>query len=218
MLPIRIQCVCGQEYQFEVEPVDGRMPTTVACPVCGADGTVAANEFIAQNSGSQPSAPVAPSKTGLHLAPHPASNPGPGAASGQASPRRGAILQHWQTDRTQAKFEAKARISWGDSPRDVLGYLMSQGFNREEASEIVEELKQGRAMEVRTNGIKNIVFGSGLILLPIVSFVIFLIIGVIPLKIFAFMIIGGFYGIWLVIKGTHMLISPKSESGDVAEQ
>ena len=95
---------------------------------------------------------------------------------------------------------------------------MSQGFNREEASEIVEELKQGRAMEVRTNGIKNIVFGSGLILLPIVSFVIFLIIGVIPLKIFAFMIIGGFYGIWLVIKGTHMLISPKSESGDVAEQ
>ena len=95
---------------------------------------------------------------------------------------------------------------------------MTQGFSREEASEIVDELKQGRAMEVRTNGIKNIVFGSGLILLPIVSFVIFLIMGVIPLKIFAFMIIGGFYGIWLVIKGTHMLISPKSESGDVAEQ
>src|SRR5580765_4336490 len=214
MLQVRIQCGCGQEYEFEVEPVDGRMPSTVACPACGADGTAAANEFIAQNSAPGRSAPHATSKTGLHLAPHPPA----GSAPSQASPRRGAILQHWQTDRTQAKFEAKARISWGDSPRDVLGYLMSQGFNREEASEIVEEVKQGRAMEVRTNGIKNIVFGSGLILLPIVSFVIFLIIGVIPLKIFAFMIIGGFYGIWLVIKGTHMLISPKSESGDVAEQ
>jgi hypothetical protein len=95
---------------------------------------------------------------------------------------------------------------------------MTQGFNREEASEMVEELMRARGLEVRSNGIKNIVFGGGLILLPIVSFVIFLIIGVIPLKIFAFMVIGGFYGIWLVIKGTHMLISPKSESGDVAEQ
>ena len=217
MLPIRIQCGCGQEYEFEVELVDGRMPSTVACPACGADGTAAANDFIVQNSPPQPAAAPTAAKTGLHLAPHPPSNPAAVQASSQ-SPRRGAILQHWQTDRTQAKFEAKARISWGDSSREVLGYLMTQGFSREEASEIVEELKQGRAMEVRANGIKNIVFGSGLILLPIVSFVIFLIMGVIPLKIFAFMIIGGFYGIWLVIKGTHMLISPKSESGDVAEQ
>jgi len=214
MLQVRIQCGCGQQYEFEVEPVNGRMPSTVACPACGADGTAAANEFIAQNSAPQPSAPVTAPKSGLHLAPHRTGGPAPS----QTSPGRGAILQHWQTDCTQAKFEAKARISWGDSPRDVLVYLAMQGFSREEASELVEELKRERALEVRGKGIKNIVYGSGLILLPIVSFGIFLIIGVIPLKIFAFMIIGGFYGIWLVIKGTHMLISPKSESGDVAEQ
>ena len=48
MIPIKIQCGCGQKYAFEVEPVDGRLANTVACPVCGADGTAAANAAIAQ--------------------------------------------------------------------------------------------------------------------------------------------------------------------------
>ena len=47
MMPVKIQCSCGQRYAFDVEPVCGRMATTVACPVCGADGTTAANEVIA---------------------------------------------------------------------------------------------------------------------------------------------------------------------------
>ena len=48
MIEIKIQCGCGQRYSFEVEPVGGAMPSPVACPVCGADGTVAANEAISQ--------------------------------------------------------------------------------------------------------------------------------------------------------------------------
>jgi hypothetical protein len=47
MIPIEIQCGCGQKYAFEVEPVGGRMPSAVACPACGADGTAAANAIIA---------------------------------------------------------------------------------------------------------------------------------------------------------------------------
>jgi hypothetical protein len=58
MMPIKILCGCGQKYAFDVEPVNGRMPTRVACPVCGADGTAAANEIIAQNLPAQP--PAAP--------------------------------------------------------------------------------------------------------------------------------------------------------------
>jgi hypothetical protein len=54
MIPVKIQCGCGQRYTFEVEPVNGRMATTVACPACGADGTAAANEFIAQSLPPQP--------------------------------------------------------------------------------------------------------------------------------------------------------------------
>jgi predicted RNase H-like nuclease (RuvC/YqgF family) len=46
MVPIKIICHCGQKYAFEVQPQDGRMPVAVNCPVCGRDGTIAANESI----------------------------------------------------------------------------------------------------------------------------------------------------------------------------
>jgi len=49
MIPIKIQCGCGQRYAFDVEPVNGRMPARVACPACGVDGTAAANDLIAQS-------------------------------------------------------------------------------------------------------------------------------------------------------------------------
>ncbi len=47
MIPVKIQCGCGQRYAFDIEPVCGRMFAPVACPVCGADGTGAANDVIA---------------------------------------------------------------------------------------------------------------------------------------------------------------------------
>src|SRR5690349_8585090 len=46
MIPVRIECECGQPYAFEVEPLNGRMPSPVACPTCGRDGTAAANGQI----------------------------------------------------------------------------------------------------------------------------------------------------------------------------
>ncbi len=60
MIPVKVQCGCGQRYAFDVEPVHGRMPSPVACPVCGADGTLAANEIIAQTltASSQAAVPV----------------------------------------------------------------------------------------------------------------------------------------------------------------
>jgi hypothetical protein len=54
MIPVKIQCGCGQRYAFDVEPVDDRMPSPVACPGCGADGTAAANEVIARALAAQP--------------------------------------------------------------------------------------------------------------------------------------------------------------------
>jgi hypothetical protein len=47
MIPVKIQCGCGQRYAFDIEPFCGRMPSSVTCPVCGADGTGAADEVIA---------------------------------------------------------------------------------------------------------------------------------------------------------------------------
>ena len=48
MIPVKVRCECGQKYAFEVEPVGGRMGNLIACPVCGVDGTAAANLVIAQ--------------------------------------------------------------------------------------------------------------------------------------------------------------------------
>ena len=66
MIPIKIQCGCGQKYAFDAEPVNGQMATAIACPVCGVDGTPAANEIIAQTLAAQPTV------TRLHSAAAPA--------------------------------------------------------------------------------------------------------------------------------------------------
>src|ERR1051325_9712079 len=48
MIAIKIQCGCGQRYAFDVEPVSGRLPAPVFCPVCRADGTTAANSILSE--------------------------------------------------------------------------------------------------------------------------------------------------------------------------
>src|SRR5258705_188201 len=47
-MEIKIQCGCGTKYKFEVEPINGRMPTRVQCPSCAADGTTDANQILSQ--------------------------------------------------------------------------------------------------------------------------------------------------------------------------
>src|SRR3954464_8517352 len=47
-MEIKILCGCGTKYKFDIEPVNGRMPTPVKCPNCGNDGTWDANQQIAQ--------------------------------------------------------------------------------------------------------------------------------------------------------------------------
>jgi len=54
MLELKIQCDCGQKYKFDVEPVSGRMPFTVQCPVCKLDGTAKANEKLHHLASAQP--------------------------------------------------------------------------------------------------------------------------------------------------------------------
>jgi hypothetical protein len=47
MNSLKVQCSCGQKFVFDVEPVNGRMPSALRCPGCGKDATQAANEQIA---------------------------------------------------------------------------------------------------------------------------------------------------------------------------
>ena len=70
-MELKVVCDCGQKYKFDVEPVNGRMPMTINCPLCGADGTATANSILAQTSPSPvPLPPVAsapPPVGGLRL-------------------------------------------------------------------------------------------------------------------------------------------------------
>jgi hypothetical protein len=59
---IVVECSCQVPYGFEIEPVDGEMPGTVACPTCGADGTEYANWVIQETLAREQ---AAESKIGL---------------------------------------------------------------------------------------------------------------------------------------------------------
>lgn len=48
IMELKVICNCGQKYKFDVEPVQGRMPFSVQCPVCGMDGTPTANSNLSE--------------------------------------------------------------------------------------------------------------------------------------------------------------------------
>ena len=55
MIPVKIICGCGQKYAFDFEPADGNVAYAVQCPVCGADGSEAANQVIAEQTSAKQS-------------------------------------------------------------------------------------------------------------------------------------------------------------------
>lgn len=211
MVSIKIQCGCGQRYEFDVEPAGNSMPYAIACPSCGVDGTPAANSAIAQSL--PPEAPVAiPAKPSPLRIATPTQTVHPLSAS---TSRHSAIPP---VDYAQAEFEIQARVLWGDSHDEVIKFAMLQGLSHSQAVALVGPMFAERAATIRRNGIGKIVFGSILVLVPIVSYMIFAHIGLIPMKIFAVTIMVGLYGLYLLIRGIIMVVAPKSEPGNVAEQ
>ena len=95
---------------------------------------------------------------------------------------------------------------------------MIQGFTYEEASELVQGMFRERAATIRGNGILKIVLGAVLMCVPIAAWLTFLSIGFIFMKLFAVAIMVGLYGAYNVLRGIFMVLAPKSEAGDVAEQ
>jgi hypothetical protein len=92
MIELKVQCDCGQKYKFDVEPVHGRMPYAVSCPVCGADGTGKANALLAQQLPAAASVPIgmappvaAPALAPVAMAAAPAGSP-PGLRIAQHAP------------------------------------------------------------------------------------------------------------------------------------
>jgi hypothetical protein len=118
-------------------------------------------------------------------------------------------------DRTQVIAEARAKATWGDSREEVLKYLMIQGLSAAEATELAGEMFRERAVTIRAIGFKKTCMGVPLIAVPIASWFYFLSLRIIPAKLLGLTIMVGLYGMWLLIRGLIMFISPKSEPGDV---
>jgi hypothetical protein len=209
MVAVKIECDCGQHYAFDVEPVNGQMASTVACPACGADGTATANAIIARK---QPP-PAAPPTSRIHVKLGPAVPPAQSAPAGVRVDGRTLGL----VDRETAEIQARAKISWGDSQEEVMKYLMLQGFSVAEAQGLVQVLFKERLAALRVKGIRKIVTGVGLMCVPVIAYLGFAHIGVIPLKLMGIAVMVGLWGCWLVLTGIIMLAAPKMESGDVAE-
>ena len=215
MIPIKIHCACGQRYAFEVEPVNGQVASPVACPACGADGSAAANAAIAQSAPTPvPAAAPLPQASQPKAAPTLRVQPTVAAAH---APRR-TTHQPGQLDRPQAEIEARAKILWGDAPREVTSFLMGTGIPYAEAAAIVDALCQERAATLRGTGIKKIVLGIVMMAIPLVAFAIFFSIGYIFVKTAITTVLIGLWGILTFIRGWVILVSPESQSGDVTEQ
>src|ERR1700722_12738539 len=57
-MKVKVLCPCGAKFEFDVEPLNDRMPVAIACPVCNADATQLANEVIARQSAAAAVAPA----------------------------------------------------------------------------------------------------------------------------------------------------------------
>jgi hypothetical protein len=68
-MEIKIFCACGSKYKFDVEPLNGKLPGPVKCPVCGADGTEKGNAIIAQNLMAPPPAAAPPPAISIPVQP-----------------------------------------------------------------------------------------------------------------------------------------------------
>ena len=95
---------------------------------------------------------------------------------------------------------------------------MLHGFQPADANSLVQELFKERAVTIRRNGLKKLLLGVVLMCVPVVAALAFLHMGFFPIKLFAFTVIVGLYGAYLLIKGTIMFLAPKSEPGDVSAQ
>jgi len=218
MIPIKIQCDCGQRYAFEAEPVDGRLASPITCPTCGADGTRLANEFIASQLCPEAPITIPAAKTPLHATTATQVTHRPTASIGTMEAYRLGLVS-----REQAAHEARAKALWGDPPEEVTKYLMFQGYSADEATALVAELMRERKATVRSNGIRKTITGCGLVCvavvgLPILIKVQIMTVGIMGLTIMALPVMAGLWGVYLLINGIIMTVAPKIEKSSVADQ
>jgi hypothetical protein len=217
LMQIKIQCGCGQHYAFDVDADGDLEPGMVLCPVCGFDGTGAANEAIAQGLSARTAEAAAAPVGGPRIRIPTPSPVAPAAAPAPASRLHGATTPAREINRTQLEFDAKAKILWGDPPEEVIKFLRIQGLGYEEASAIVNAMIRERMATIRATGISKILKGITLAVGSAVIFLLFVKAGFISIWILGTIATSCVYGLWMVLLGGLKVLSPKSEAGDASE-
>ena len=128
------------------------------------------------------------------------------------------MLDQNEMRRNQALIDARAKIFWGDPPVEAIKHLMGQGISYEEAVGLVTPMVEERNATLRGIGLRKTLIGSGLICVPIGTWIVSGGVGFLSVKILGVAVLVGIIGLWLLINGIITLVAPKSESGDVADQ
>jgi hypothetical protein len=117
--------------------------------------------------------------------------------------------------RDQVEHEARAKIFWGDEPQTVINFLRMNGLPYEEAEAIVGDIVRERMANIRGSGIRNIATGAFLVAIPVAVELIFMSRGKIYVSVI--LILLGLWGLWNIVKGIMMLISPEIQKGDLTD-
>jgi len=113
-------------------------------------------------------------------------------------------------------IDARAKITWGESPEKVLAFLQSKSIGDKDALALIEGLMQERAASIRADGIKQTWIGALCVLAPIVYYFTIIFIGYWSMKFFAALLVLGVYGLVKVTTGLSMVLKPRSITGDLA--
>lgn len=124
----------------------------------------------------------------------------------------------FQKSPEQARHEARAKVFWGDPPEDVVKFLQMQGFQYDDACIVVDQMYTERERVIRACGLRKLMVGFGLMGIPAGTLLIFLHLGVMQWHLMAITVVIGLGGAYFCLKGTFMLVSPRTETGEVDDQ
>ena len=103
---------------------------------------------------------------------------------------------------------ARAKIIWGESPKNVFAWLIEKGMDSRQANEHIEAFVRERAMEVRRDGLRELVTGIviGLVGLVLGIFLYGHSSSLVMVRWSGLVILVFCFSVWMMVKGIGKLI------------
>lgn len=111
--------------------------------------------------------------------------------------------------------EARARVSWGESPQSIGAWLDEQGVNHATINEVLAASLRERDVEMRSKGLAELLIGLGITAVCGLSTYLMVTSGTGRSSVFAVCVAGSLYGSFRIIRGTTWLLLGKHSGGSV---